>query len=294
VTVASFIAAQRAQHQVPHATACRALGISQAWFYKWAHGDPSAQHARREQLTVAIRRLFAKHRGRYGSPRITADLRKEGWQVSVNTVAQIMAEQGLRARPPHRRRGLTRPGRGRWRAPDLVGRDFAAVRLNEKWYGDGTEIPTDEGALYLYSVLDMGSRRTVGFAMSAHHDADCAYGALAMAVAVRGGAEAITGVILHTDQGSEFTAGKFRAACQRIGIRQSMGRPGSALDNAVIESWHSTVEFELLRLEHFTTRAQAGAAVAAWIEDYNHTRRHSALDMNSPVDYELHHPWDAA
>ena len=294
MTVATFIAAQRAQHQIPHATACRALGVSQAWFYKWAHGDPSAQHARREQLTVAIRRLFAAHRGRYGSPRITADLREEGWRVSVNTVAQIMAEQGLRARPPRRRRGLTRPGRGRWKAPDLVGRDFAAARLNEKWYGDGTEIPTDEGTLYLDSVLDMGSRRIVGFAMSEHHDTDCAYGALAMAVAVRGGAETVTGVILHTDQGSEFTAGRFRAACQRIGIRQSMGRPGSALDNAVIESWHSTVEFELRRLEHFTTRAQARAGVAAWIEDYNQTRRHSALAMSSPIDYELRHPWDAA
>jgi transposase InsO family protein len=294
VTVASFIAALRAQHQIPHATACRALGVSQAWFYKWAHGDPSAQHARREQLTVAIRRLFAAHRGRYGSPRITADLREEGWRVSVNTVAQIMAEQGLRARPPRRRRGLTRPGRGRWRAPDLVGRDFAASRLNQKWYGDGTDIPTDEGPLYLDGVLDMGSRRIVGFAMSEHHDTDCAYGALAMAVAVRGGAEAITGVILHTDQGSEFTAGRFRSACERLGIRQSMGRPGSALDNAVIESWHSTVEFELRRLDHFTTRAQARAGVAAWIEEYNQIRRHSALDMSSPVDYELHHPWDAA
>ena len=226
---------------------------------------------------MAIRRLFAAHRGRYGSPRITADLREEGWRVSVNTVAQIMAEQGLRARPPRHRRGLTRPGRGRWKAPDLIGRDFAAGRLNEKWYGDGTEIPTDEGTLCLDSVLDMGSRRIVGFAMSEHHDTDCAYGALAMAVAVRGGAETVTGVILHTDQGSEFTAGRFRAACERIGIRQSMGRPGSALDNAVIESWHSTVEFELRRLEHFTTRAQARAGVAAWIEDYNQTRRHSAL-----------------
>jgi putative transposase len=294
VTVARFIAAQRAQHQIPHATACRALGVSQAWFYKWAHGDPSVQHARREALTVAIRRLFAAHRGRYGSPRITADLREQGWRVSVNTVAQIMTEQGLRARPPRRRRGHTRPGRGRWRAPDLVGRDFAASRLNQKWYGDGTEIPTDEGTLYLDSVLDMGSRRIVGFAMSAHHDTDCAYGALAMAVAVRGGAEAITGVILHTDQGSEFTAGRFRTACGRLGIRQSMGRPGSALDNAVIESWHSTVEFELRRLDHFTTRAHARAGVAAWIEEYNQTRRHSALAMSSPVDYELRHPWDAA
>jgi transposase InsO family protein len=292
--MAGFIATQRAQHHIPHATSCRALGVSQGWFYKWVHGDPSAQHARREQLTVAIRRLFATHRGRYGSPRITADLREEGWRVSVNTVAQIMAEQGLRARRPRHRRGHTRAGRGRWRAPDLVGRQFAATRLNEKWYGDGTEIPTDEGPLYLDGVLDMGSRRIVGFAMSAHHDTDCAYGALAMAVAVRGGAEAITGVILHTDQGSEFTSGRFRTACERLGIRQSMGRPGSALDNAVIESWHSTIEFELRRLDHFTTRAQARVGVVAWIQDYNQDRRHSSLQMSSPIDYELHHPWDAA
>jgi putative transposase len=134
------------------------------------------------------------------------------------------------------------------------------------------------------SVLDMGSRRIVGFALGAHHDAELAYGALAMAVAVRGGA--VPGVVFHTDQGSEYTARSFRQACQRLGVGQSMGRPGSALDNAVIESWHSTLEFELRSLHTFATRAQARAAVAAWIEDYNHVRRHSALGMRSPVDYE--------
>ncbi len=128
----------------------------------------------------------------------------------------------------------------------------------------------------------MASRRVVGFALGEHHDAELAYAALAMAVAVRGGKDAIAGVILHTDQGSEYTAGLVRAACDRLGIRQSMGRPGSALDNAVIESWHSTLEFELRRLEHFATKAQARAAVAAWIEEYNHDRRHSALGMRSP------------
>ena len=133
----------------------------------------------------------------------------------------------------------TRQGKGRWRAPDLIGRDFPASRLNQKWYGDGTEIVTDEGKLYLDSVLDMGSRRVVGFALGEHHDAELAYAALAMAVAVRGGKEAIAGVIMHTDQGSEYTAKTFRAACSRLGIKQSMGRVGSALDNAVIESWHS-------------------------------------------------------
>jgi putative transposase len=285
--MAAFIAAQRAQHQVPQATACRALGVSQAWFYKWRHGDPSPQHARREQLKVAIARLFAAHRGTYGSPRITADLRDEGWVVSENTVAALMRELGLASRRKRRRKNTTRQGRGRWRAPDLIGRQFAASTVNRKWYGDGTEIPTDEGKLYLDSVLDMGSRRIVGFALGGHHDADLAQAALQMAVAVRGGKAAVTEVIMHTDQGSEYTAGTFRKACTRLGVTQSMGRVGSALDNAVIESWHSTVEFELRDLEHFTTKAQARRGIPAWIEEYNHDRRHSALGMLSPVQFEL-------
>jgi transposase InsO family protein len=285
--VAGFIAAQRDTHRVPQAVACRALGVSEAWFYKWRHGDASAQHARREQLKVAIRRLFARHRGTYGSPRITADLRDEGWRVSENTVAKLMRELGLRARRKRRRKQTTRQGRGKWRAPDLIGREFATEQLNRKWYGDGTEIDTDEGKLYLDSVLDMGSRRIVGFAVGKHHDADLAEGALVMAVAVRGGKDAVAGVIMHTDQGSEYTAGTFRAACARIGITQSMGRVGSALDNAVIEAWHSTLEFELRMLEHFQTLAQARRRIAAWIEEYNHDRRHSALAMRSPIDYEL-------
>jgi transposase InsO family protein len=285
--VAGFIAAQRAQHDIPHAAACRALGVSPAWFYKWRHGDGSPRHARRAQLKVKIGQLFAAHRGRYGSPRICADLRDEGWTVSVNTVAKLMAELGLVARRRRRRRHTTRPGRGRWRASDLVGRQFGADQVNQKWFGDGTEIPTGEGKLYLDSVLDVGSRRVLGFDLSEHHDTECAYGALAMAVAVRGGTEAVAGVIFHTDQGSEYTGHRFRAACERIGIRQSMGRTGSALDNAVIESWHSTVEFELRRLERYPTKAAARAGVAAFIDDYNRNRRHSALQMRSPIDYEL-------
>jgi transposase InsO family protein len=285
--VAAFIAAQRDQHRVPHAVACRALGVSQAWFYKWRHGDASPRHARREQLKVAVRRWFAQHHGTYGSPRITADLRDEGWRVSENTVAELMRELGLQARRKRRRKQTTRPGRGKWRAPDLIRRDFGTEELNRKWYGDGTEIDTDQGKLYLASVLDMGSRRIVGFAVGQHHDADLAKAALVMAVAVRGGNDAVAGVIMHTDQGSEYTAGTFRVACGRIGITQSMGRVGSALDNAVIEAWHSTVEFELRMLEHFSTKAQARARVAGWIEQYNHNRRHSALGMRSPIDYEL-------
>jgi transposase InsO family protein len=251
---------------------------------KWRGGVLPPQAQRRERLKAEVKRLFEIHGGKYGSPRITADLRDTGWRVSENTVAGLMREQHLAARRTKKPKSTTRPGKGRWRAPDLVKRDFPAAQVNRKWYGDGTEIPTDEGKLHLASVLDMGSRRVLGFALREHHDAQLAHGALAMAVAVRGGQ--VPGVILHTDQGSEYTARAFRQACERLSIRPSMGRPGSALDNAVIESWHSTLEFELRRLQHFATRAQARAAVAAWIEDYNTARRHSALGMKSPVQYE--------
>jgi putative transposase len=283
--VAGFIAAQRAQHGIPHAVACRALDVSPSWFYKWRHGDRSPRRGRRDQLAGEVARLFAKHRGRCGSPRITAELRDLGWRVSKNTVATLMRERRLVARARTRRRATTRPGKARWRAPDLVNRQFSAERINQKWFGDGTEIETAEGKLHLASILDIASRRILGFALSEHHDAALAYGALAMAVAVRGGH--VAGVIFHTDQGSEYSAGVFRAACGRLGIRQSMGRPGSALDNAAIEAWHSTLEFELRCLERFTSKAQARMRVAAWIDDYNRERRHSACQMMSPINYEL-------
>ena len=286
--MAAFIAAQRDGHRIPHAVSCRALEVSQSWFYKWASharaGTLPPRAARRARLAAEIKRLFDLNGGKRGSPMITADLKDAGWRVSENTVAKLMAGQGLAARPKRRRRATTRPGRGRWRAPDLVKRDFPAARLNQKWYGDGTEIPTGEGKLYLTSVMDAASRRILGFTVSGHHDAAAAYGALAMAITVRGGQ--VPGVIMHTDQGSEYTAKAFRTACQRTGIAQSMGRPGSALDNAVIEAWHSTVEFELRRAEHFATRAAARAKVAAWIEDYNTRRRHSACQKMPPARYE--------
>jgi putative transposase len=282
--VAALIASQRDEHRVPHAVACRALGVSRSWYYKHKAGQLTPRAARRQLLAAEIRRLFTAHRGTYGSPRITADLCEAGWQVSENTVAAIMREQGLAPRRTKKRRATTRPGRGRWRAPDLVKRDFPAQKINTKWYGDGTEIKTSQGKLYLASVMDMASRRVLGFALGEHHDAQLACSALVMAVAVRGGQ--VPGVIMHTDRGSEYTAGLVRQACTRLGIAQSMGRPGSALDNAVIESWHSTLEFELRAVEHFTTRAAARDRVSAWIEDYNTMRRHSALGMMTPVRYE--------
>ena len=199
--MAALIAAQRDEYRIPHAVACRALGVSRSWFCKWKNSQLLPRAARREALAAEVRRLFRAHRGTYGSPRITADLREAGWRVSKNTVAAIMREQGLAARRKKRRRSTTRPGKGRWRAPDLVKRDFPAQQVNTKWYGDGTEIPTGQGKLCLASVMDMASRRVLGFAPGEHHDAQLACSALVMAVAVRGGR--VPGVIMHTDQGSE-------------------------------------------------------------------------------------------
>jgi len=228
--MAAFIAAQRDRHGIPQVLSCRALGVSRSWLYKWRSSGLPPRAQRREHLKAEVAWCFAAHEGKYGSPRITADLREAGWRVSENTVAALMREQHLAARRKKKRKATTRPRKGRWRAPDLVKRDFPAALINRKWYGDGTEIPTGEGKLYLASVLDMASRRILGFAVGEHHDAQLAYGALAMAVAVRGGQA--PGVVFHTDQGSEYTAGMARSAGARLGIRQSMGRPGSALDKA--------------------------------------------------------------
>ena len=147
-----------------------------------------------------------------------------------------------------------------------------------------TEIPTDEGKLYLATVQDLASRRLPGFAMGEHHDAALAKAALCMAAAVRGGN--IRGVIFHSDKGGEYTGDMFAETCEALGVVQSMGRVGSALDNAAAESFNSTLEWELLSRRHFATKAQARSEVAAFIDVYNHRRRHSSCEMQPPVVYE--------
>lgn len=213
------------------------------------------------------------------------DLVEAGWAVSANTVAESMARQGLVGRSPKRkRRSLTHPDKAAAPIPDLVGRDFTAEQINQKWCGDLTEIPTDEGKLYLAIVEDLASRRLPGFAIGEHHDAPLAKAALLMAAAMRGG-EA-TGVIFHSDKGGEYTGDVFAKACAALGVVQSMGRVASALDNAAAESFNSTLEWELLSRRHFATKDQARREVAEFIDRYNHRRRHSSAEMRSPVAYE--------
>jgi transposase InsO family protein len=285
VTVSGFIAAQRTDHGVPHTVACRALGVSTSWFYKWHDRPPTARQRRRAALDEAVKRSFDESNGTYGSPRVLDDLREWGWRVSKKTVEASMVRQELVARPARRqRRSLTKQDKTAPPIVDLIKRVFSATVINEKWCGDLTEIPTDEGKLYLATVEDLASRRLPGFALGEHHDAELAAGAIKMAAAVRGGD--VRGVIFHSDRGSEYSAGLFRGVCDRLGITQSMSRVGSALDNAAAESFFSTLEFELLRKKHFATKADARREVARYIDRYNRTRRHSACERKSPMEYE--------
>jgi putative transposase len=288
VSVASFVVSQRTEHGVPHALTCRALEISESWFYKWRDRPPTPRQQRRVELDAAVRTSFEDSGGTpgtYGSPRVWEDLVDDGWVVSVNTVAASMARQGLQGRSPKRmRRSLTRPDKAAAPIADLVRRDFTAAAINVRWCGDLTEIPTDEGKLYLATVEDLASRRLPGFALGEHHDAPLAKAALCMAAATRGGD--IAGVIFHSDKGGEYTGDVFANACVALGVVQSMGRVGSALDNAAAESFNSTLEWELLSRRHFATTDQARREVAGFIDRYNHRRRHSTCEMLPPVAYE--------
>lgn len=284
MSVAGFIAAQRTEHHVPHAVACRALGVSESWFYKWRGRPPTPRQDRRMRLVDAVRCVFNDSGGTYGSPRIGDELREQGWRVSDNTIAALMAELGLVARARRRRRGLTRQGR-RPAAPDLIKRKFTAPAPDVAWCGDMTEIVTGEGKLYLATVIDLYSRRILGYAMGAHHDADLVVAALNMAAVTRGGD--VAGVIFHSDRGSEYCSADFGRACARWKVHQSMGRVGSCFDNAVAEATFSTIKVEYVHRHQFSTRTEARLKIATWITDfYNRRRRHSVCGGRSPIDYE--------
>jgi transposase InsO family protein len=287
VSVAAFIADQRRIHGVPHAIGCRALGVSESWFYKWKDRPPGRRQLRRRALTKRIIKSFRRSRGTYGSPRVHHDLAVAGWRVSVNTIAKIMAELGLAGRRPlRRRRGLTRAGRSGY-ARDLVGRCFDAVAPNVLWCGDLTEIATSEGKVYCATVIDMFSRKALGHAFSTHHDAELVIAALRQAATRRGGS--VDGVIFHSDRGGEYCGNAFADCCTRLGVIQSMGRTGSALDNACAESFNSIIKVEYIHREDFPTIDAAVKGTTEWItEFYNPIRRHSSNGGLAPTEFEQH------
>ena len=306
MSVARFIADQRTIYRVPHTLVCALLGVSLAWFYKWlgraeGPGATSGLHTpsdrRREVVDRAVAIAFRKARGLHGSPRLVHDLRDGGWTVSEKTVADSMRRQGLIARRIRRRNGLTRQDKTAAKFPDLLRRNFTAERVNAKWVGDMTEVPTGldgKGTkLYLATVIDLYSRRLLGAATGLHPDADLACQAIKMAIATRGGKVALwreneaERVIFHSDRGSTYTANSFAKLCRQMGIRQSMGRVGSCFDNAAAEAFFSSLEWEVLSRHDFENTRQAQAVVMDWCYGfYNHDRRHSSAAMMSPINYE--------
>ena len=301
MSVARFIADQRTLYAVPVVFTCALLGISISWFYKWIERATSPQadsglftgrDLRRDTIDRAVRVMFTKKRGGHGSPRLHADLLEDGWTVSEKTVADSMRRQGLVARVIRRRQGLTRQDKKAAKFPDLLKRKFTAPAINRAWVGDITQIPTAEGKRYLATVIDLYSRRLLGAATSVHPDAELAKAAMTMAVAARGGAQAIwredesERTIFHTDRGSTYTAREFTRLCASYGIRQSMGI-GSCFDNAAAEAFFSSLEWEVLSRHEFDTRSRARAVVLDWAYGfYNHERRHSSAGMMSPINYE--------
>ena len=268
MSLAEHIAVQRTEHGVPHALSCRVLGVAPSTFYEQRSRPPSAARQRRERLDAAVRECFEASGGTYGSPRVHAQLRRDGHTVSKKTVEASMARQGLQGRSRRRRRGLTRPDKSAAPVPDLLRRDFTASAPDQKWVGDFKQAHTDAGPVFLASVEDLYSRRMLGFATSDRHpDAELAEAALHMAAAARGGD--VEGVIFHTDRGSQYTSRDFAEACRRLGVTQSMGRTGSALDNAAAESFFSTLQHELISRRRWHTRDQARRDIAAWIDTWS-------------------------
>jgi putative transposase len=278
----------------PVVAACQAAGVSASAFYAWAarrEQEPQAAEHAQAELVAKIRSIHGESAGTYGSPRVTAELRRRGWRVNHKRVERLMAAHGIVGHRPRRRRSLTKPNTAEPPAPDLVGRLFAPDQPDRIWVSDLTYIPTDEGWLYLASVLDLASRHLLGWSMGQHHDAGLACDALDAAVATRG-RRRMDGTIFHSDRGAEHTSAACIDACEQLGLRRSMGRTGSCLDNAVAESFFATLKVELVDRHHYRTRAQARASIFRWIAWYNRRRLHSTNDYLPPIEWEQQHHHD--
>jgi transposase InsO family protein len=274
----------------PVVAACQAAGVTRSGYYAWTTSAHRAadRHREKARLVGEIRRIHARSHGTYGAPRVHAELRRRGWAVNHKRVERLMRAHGIVGYRPRRRRSLTRPDAGAAPVPDLLGRLFDPDRPDVAWCGDITYIPTEEGWLYLASVIDLASRHLLGWSMGTRHDARLVCDALDAAAATRG-VKRLDGTIFHTDRGSEYSSAACIAACARLGLRQSMSRTGSCLDNAVAESWFASLKVELVHRQHYRTRAEARTAIFAWIAWYNRFRLHLANGYLPPVEWEHQH-----
>jgi transposase InsO family protein len=270
--------------------ACAVAGVSTSAFYAWLtamrHGPMPAQ-LEEAYLINAIIDVHRGSDGAYGVPRVARQLRHDGWPVNRKRIERLMREN--RVVGVHRRRAVrtTLSAEDNPPIPDLIDRRFDPGRPDVAWCGDITYIRTGEGWLYLASVLDLGSRRLLGYSMACHMRAELVTRALDMAVAARGGE--VEDVIFHGDRGSQYLSGEYRTRLADLGMRQSVGRTGVCWDNSVAEAFWSSLKRELVHRRRFVTRADARRAIFAWINWYNRARLHSTLGYLAPIEWEQHY-----
>lgn len=270
--------------QYPLVIMCRTLEVTRSGYYAWRRRGPSERASRDTQLRVVIRGVFQKSQRRYGSPRIHRELRTRGLRISCKRVERLMQEESLQARAKRRFVITTLSEHSEAIAPNLLNRRFAVGEPDRAWAADITYVPTAEGWLYLAVVVDIGTRRIVGWNMSSSLDSSLTLTALRRALNWR---RPERDLIHHSDRGIQYAAASYRAELEQHGLRASMSRVGNCWDNAVAESFFATLEWELIERANWSTRREAAAAIAHYIEIwYNQLRQHSSLGGISPAKYE--------
>jgi putative transposase len=279
------IADWAASKSYPVSFMCAELGVSRSGYYAWRNAGPSQRSKDDATLIAVMKDLYAKARGNPGVRRMRAGLAALGYHLSQKRVWRLMKLAGLRGRHPRAWRRTTIGGDKPVPAPDLIGRAFFAERPNEKWCGDITYVKTWDGWAYLATVIDLHSRKIVGWAIADHMRTELVTAALDMAIAAR---RPPAGVIFHSDRGAQYTSGDFARYCKRNDIRRSLGRTGTCYDNAVAESMFATYKKELIHTRPWPTMADLKKETHDWIENYYNTeRRHSTLGYLTPREYEL-------
>jgi len=279
----AFIDAEKARW--PIGILCEVLGISRSGYYAWRSRPVAPRELEDTRLVADIKVAYAVGRGGYGSPRVLRQLRKGGRRVGKKRVERLMRREGIRAVRRRKFRATTDSKHADPIAPNILNRDFTAALPNTAWVTDVTYVWTRQGWLYLAAILDLCSRRVVGWATSANNDRQLALDALHRAVADR---KPLAGMLHHSDRGSTYASGDYRNALVDLGAVASMSRKGDCWDNAVAESFFATIKGELIDHEDFQTRAEATAAIAEYIDGfYNVQRMHSSISYMSPIEFEL-------
>ncbi len=281
-----WVAARKAEG-FPITWSCEAAGVSTSAFNDWrrrCHAGSSDAERSEARLVAEIGAIWAETDGTYGEPRITPELQERGFRVNHKRVERLMRIHGIVGVFKPAKVKTTLPAEDAPPLPDLVGRRFGVGEPDVAWCGDITYIPTGEGWLYLASVLDLGSRRWLGYAMANHMRTELVAAALEMAVGVRAGD--VEDVAFHSDRGSQYLSRDYRQLITGFGMVQSVGRTGTSADNAVAEAAWSSLKRELVSRYRFPTRADARKAIFAWINRYNTTRRHSTLGYVTPTEWE--------